>query len=703
MYSDLTTVLLIEDNAADASLIQQVLTNATDYRFQVERVTLLADALQQLERSAIDVILLDPRLPDCEGIDAFDQVFRAAPNSLILMLGAADDETIVRTVTKAPVDTHWLPRALHYVNTRKATEHGLRAAEEALFEEKERAQVTLNSIGDAVLTTDLQGNVTYLNLVAEEMTGWSREEALGHPLAEVFRIIDGTTLQPAINPAERAIREDRTVGLAADCVLIRRDGFESAIEDSSAPIHNRLGQVSGAVIVFRDVTQSRAMAQKMAHLAQHDFLTGLPNRLLLTERLAQAIGLAQRHKKQVALMFLDLDFFKHINDSLGHAIGDRLLQSVATRLAGCIRATDTLCRQGGDEFVVLLAEIEQPHDAAQVANKLLNTLAAPHMIDGHELHVTLSIGISIYPQDGTSVDTVMQNADTAMYHAKASGRNNYRFFKAEMNTRAVQRLMVEGNLRRALKQREFVLHYQPQIDLDSGLMSGAEALIRWQDPVQGLVYPAEFIPVAEESGLIVPIGKWVLREACLQIRSWLDAGLPAVPVAVNVSAVELRSKNFVADVAQILHETLVEPRYLELELTESVLLQDADSSAEILDELKAMGVRIAMDDFGTGYSSLSYLTRFPIDVLKIDQSFVGKIDTHPDDAAIVSAVISMGRSLNQRIIAEGVETSAQLDFLRAQKCDTGQGYQFSHPLCADDFGRLLTQETGTPRQQRLLS
>ena len=701
MRSDLTTVLLIEDNAVDASLIQQVLANATDSRFQVERVTLLKDALQQLERNAIDVILLDPRLPDCEGIDAFDQVFRAAPNSLILMLGAADDETIVRTVIRTPVDTHWLPRALHYVNTRKATEYGLRAAEEALFEEKERAQVTLNSIGDAVLTTDLQGNVTYLNLVAEEMTGWSRDEALGYPLAEVFRIIDGATLQPAVNPAERAIREDRTVGLAADCVLIRRDGFESAIEDSSAPIHNRLGQVSGAVIVFRDVTQSRSMAQKMAHLAQHDFLTGLPNRLLLTERLTQAIGLAHRHRKQVALMFLDLDFFKHINDSLGHSIGDRLLQSVAGRLTGCIRATDTLCRQGGDEFVVLLPEIEQPHDAAQVANKLLNTLATPHIIGGHELHVTLSIGISIYPQDGTSVDTVMQNADTAMYHAKASGRNNYRFFKAEMNIRAVQRLLVEGNLRRALKQHEFLLHYQPQIDLASGLMSGAEALIRWQDPVQGLVYPAHFIAVAEESGLIVPIGKWVLREACLQIRSWLDAGLPAVPVAVNVSAVELRSKHFVEGVAQILHETGVEARYLELELTESVLLQDAESAAEILEDLKAMGVRIAMDDFGTGYSSLSYLTRFPIDVLKIDQTFIGKIDTNPDDAAIVSAVISMGRSLNQRTVAEGVETGAQLDFLRAQKCDTGQGYHFSHPLCADDFCQLLTPENGTPHQQRL--
>jgi diguanylate cyclase (GGDEF)-like protein/PAS domain S-box-containing protein len=578
------------------------------------------------------------------------------------------------------------------ITERKLTEFGLRAAEEALFEEKERAQVTLNSIGDAVLTTDLLGNVTYLNLVAEAITGWSSEDALGRPLAEVFRIIDGTTHQTAANPAQRAILEDRTVGLAADCVLVRRDGFECAIEDSAAPIHDRNGRVAGAVIVFHDVSQSRAMTLKMSHLAQHDFLTGLPNRALLTERLSQAIGLANRHRKQVALLFLDLDDFKNINDSLGHAIGDQLLQSVADRLVACVRSSDMVCRQGGDEFVILLAEIEQPQDAGHVAETLLAAFDAPHLIGGQELHVTLSIGISVYPDDGGNVDSVMQNADTAMFHAKASGRNNYQFFRADMNTQAVQRLFVESGLRRGLKDGEFLLHYQPQIDLASGAMIGAEALIRWRDPGLGLVYPGQFVPIAEACGLIVPIGRWVLREACRQVRAWLDSGLRAVPVAVNISAVEFRHKAFLDGVALILQETGLAPSYLELELTESILMHDADSSALVLDALKTMGVRLAIDDFGTGYSSLSYLKRFPIDALKIDQSFVRDLATDADDATIVGAMIGMGRNLKQQVIAEGVETLEQFAFLQTQLCDEGQGFHFSHPLSAEAFGLLLETE-----------
>ncbi len=575
------------------------------------------------------------------------------------------------------------------ISERKSLEFVLRAAEEALFEEKERAQVTLDSIGDAVLTTDLLGNVSYLNLVAEAMTGWSREEALGRPLAEVFTIIDGTTRQAAANPAQRAIEEDRSVGLIADCVLVRRDGVESAIEDSAAPIHNRYGQVTGAVIVFHDVSQSRAITLKMAHLAQHDVLTGLPNRFLMTERLSQAIGLARRHGRQVALLFLDMDRFKHINDSLGHVVGDELLQSVAGRLVACVRASDTVCRYGGDEFVILLADIDKPQDAAHVAEKLHQASAVPHLVGGHELHVSLSIGISVYPDDGSDTNSLMGNADTAMYHAKASGRNVYRFFTADMNARAVRRLLVEGSLRRALKQDEFVLHYQPQIDLVSGAMTGAEALIRWRDPDFGLVYPGEFIGIAEECGLIVPIGRWVLREACRQVQAWLDAGLQAVPVAVNISAVEFRQRDLLDGVALILEETGLASRYLELELTESVLMDNAESSVAVLEALKAMGVSLAVDDFGTGYSSLSYLKRFPIGTLKIDRSFVRDIATDADDATIVSAVIGMGRNLKQRVIAEGVETSAQLAFLRTHQCDEGQGFELSHPLSAHDFARLL--------------
>jgi diguanylate cyclase (GGDEF)-like protein/PAS domain S-box-containing protein len=579
------TVLLVEDDVADARLIQDALAGTGDsstgeITFRVEWVTRLADGLERLGRDDIAMILLDLTLPDGQGLDAFDQVFEAAPNALILVMSAVRDEAIARQtvqrgahdyLVKDHVDAHWLSRTLRYVigckaardalqnsearframsdasplgifvfdaeggcvytnaayqkisglsfeqtlgtswsqaihpedrqrvfadwraaaqsnapcrtefrflredgsvvwtrvnsaamhdgvephghvqtvediTARKSTEFGLRAVEEALFEEKERAQVTLNSIGDAVLTTDLLGNVTYLNLVAETMTGWSREDALGRPLAEVFRIIDGKTRAVAANPARRAMEEDRTVGLAADCVLVRRDGGESPVEDSAAPIHNRDGLVSGAVIVFHDVSQSRAIVLKMAHLAQHDFLTGLPNRVLLAERLSQAIGLAHRHRKQVALLFLDLDNFKRINDSLGHVIGDQLLQLVADRLAACVRATDTVCRQGGDEFVILLAEIEQPQDAAHIAEKLRVALAVPHIIGGHELHITLSIGISVFPDDGIDVATVMQNADTAMFHAKARGRDNYQFFRADMNSRAVRRLSVQGYL-----------------------------------------------------------------------------------------------------------------------------------------------------------------------------------------------------------------------------------------------------------------
>ncbi len=583
------------------------------------------------------------------------------------------------------------------ISERKSVDFVLRAAEEALFEEKERAQVTLNSIGDAVLTTDIKGSVTYLNMAAEAMTGWTRENALGRPLSEVFRIIDGSTRQTAESPALRAIREDRIVGLAADCVLIRRDGFESSIEDSAAPIHNRDGSVAGAVIVFHDVSQSRAMTLKMSHLAQHDFLTGLPNRLLLTERLIQAIGLASRHRKRVGLMFLDLDSFKHINDSLGHAVGDRLLQSVGDRLTACIRASDTVSRQGGDEFVILLAEMAHSQDAADVAEKLLASFAAPHLIGVHELHVSMSIGISVYPDDGISVDDIMQNADTAMYHAKASGRNNYKFFAADMNTRAVRRLFIESSLRRALKQDEFLLQYQPQIDIASGEMTGAEALIRWMDPDLGLVRPMKFVAVAEECGLILPIGQWVLREVCRQVRYWLDTGLCAVPVAVNISALEFRHKNFPDSVALILKETGLPPRYLKLELTESILMHDAESSVSVLESLENMGVMIAIDNFGTGYSSLSYLKRFPVGVLKIDQSFVRDITIDTNDAIIVSAVIGMGKKLGIRVIAGGVETSGQLAFLRTHQCDEGQGFHFSPPLSAKKFALLLPARHNNPK------
>jgi diguanylate cyclase (GGDEF)-like protein len=431
---------------------------------------------------------------------------------------------------------------------------------------------------------------------------------------------------------------------------------------------------------------------RLAHLAQHDALTDLPNRILLNDRLVHAIALARRQRKQLAVMFLDLDRFKYINDSLGHAVGDQLLQSVAARLIAAVRSTDTVCRQGGDEFVVLLANIEHAEDAALSAQKVLDALTTSHRIEHFELHVTVSIGISIYPDNGHDADTLIKNADTAMYQAKEGGRNHYQFFEQDMTVVAVERHAIESGLRSALARQEFVLYYQPKINLETGTISGVEALIRWQHPQRDLIPPEQFISIAEECGLIVPIGEWVLREACGHAQSWQDAGLTPVPVAVNISAVQFRHKGFLESVAAILQETGLAPAFLELELTESVLMQDAEATTSVLKALKAMGVRLAIDDFGTGYSSLSYLKRFPIDTLKIDQSFMRDIShatTDSDDAAIVAAVVGMGKSLNQCVIAEGVETREQMAFLQAQGCGEGQGFYFSEPVTAEEVVALL--------------
>ncbi len=684
-------LLLIEGDPADAKVIQAALADIGYGPFDVESVRQLSDGYERLGKEGIGAVLVDLFLPDSQGIETLDKLLLAAPHVPILVLSGPGDEDIAMQalqrgaqdyLLKGELTSHSLSRALRNMIERKAVE-------EALFIEKERAQVTLNSIGDAVLSTDISGNVTYLNLAAESLTGWSREEASRRPVAEVFQIIDGATRQPARNPMELAVQQNKTVGLTANCILIRRDGLESAIEDSAAPIHDRRGQVTGAVIVFHDVTAARAMSLRMSHLAQHDCLTDLPNRLLLNDRLTRAIASARRNGNRLAVLFLDLDRFKDINDSLGHAIGDKLLQSVTERLVARVRSSDTVSRQGGDEFVVLLSELEHPEDAAVCAKKMLTALTAPHRIAQHDVHVTVSIGVSTYPEDGQDAETLVKSADTAMYQAKENGRNNYEFFRQEMNVRAVERQSLEGSLSRALERHEFVLHYQPKINLEKGAITGAEALIRWLHLDRGLIPPAQFVPIAEDTGLLLPIGRWVLHEACRQARAWLDAGLRPVPVAVNISAVEFRDKGFLEGVRAILKDTRLEPRYLELELTESVLMQHADSAASVLQALKAMGVQLAVDDFGTGYSSLSYLRRFPIDTLKVDQSFVRQITADADDAIIASAVISMGKSLKLRVVAEGVETREQLAFLQGQRCDEGQGYYFSRPVVAEQFAKLL--------------
>jgi diguanylate cyclase (GGDEF)-like protein/PAS domain S-box-containing protein len=551
------------------------------------------------------------------------------------------------------------------------------------------ARRILDSIGDAVLSTDRDWRITFMNPVAEKMLGWPSADAIGRHASEVFVVIDGGSRERVMPLMEEAAQSGQILVLPPNCILIRRDGTETHIEDSAAAIHGSDGEIAGMVVVFHDVGESRAMAQKMSHLAKHDVLTGLPNRALLEDRLEQGIALAARHSRQLAVLFIDLDDFKHINDSLGHRVGDQLLKAVADRITPCVRHSDTVSRQGGDEFIVLLAEISHQEDASLIADKIRAAILEPYLLDTHYLQLTASIGISVYPGDAEHAEVLLQHADTAMYHAKDKGRNQSQFFKEDMNVRAAEQRIITGDLRLALARNEFELRYQPKISLQTGTITGFEALIRWRHPGRGLLLPDRFIPIAEDNGLIIPIGKWVLQEACSQAQGWLAAGLNIHSIAVNVSAVEFRRDDFFDNVCAVLQTTGLAPHHLELELTETAVMRDIEATHTVLLALSRMGIRIAVDDFGTGYSNLSYLKRFPVNTLKLDRSFVNDIPQSADASTIVSSVIQMARSLHLSVVAEGVETLEQLNCLNANHCEEGQGYFFSGVMEAGEVEALI--------------
>lgn len=426
--------------------------------------------------------------------------------------------------------------------------------------------------------------------------------------------------------------------------------------------------------------------------AFHDLLTGLPNRMLFNDRLPLALANAHRNGSMLAVMFLDLDRFKTINDTLGHAIGDQLLQAVATRLAGCLREGDTIARWGGDEFTLLLPQINNTEDAAKAAQRLSKALKPAFHVGMHELYISCSIGIALYPHDGDDAQTLLKNADAALYRVKEQGRNGYQIYTPAINSQASALLALESSLHHALERQQFVLHYQPQINVNTGQITGMEALLRWQHPELGLIPPRVFIALAEENGLIVPIGEWVLRTACAQNKAWQVAGLPPFRMAVNLSARQFQQPHLVETVAQTLAETRLSPCHLELEITETVVMHDVDFTTSMLKDLQVMGVNLAVDDFGTGYSSLSYLKRFPLNTIKIDQSFIRELTTDPNDAAIVTAIIALGRGLNLNVVAEGVETQAQLDYLRSRHCEEMQGYLFSKPMPLEDATEFLQKD-----------
>ncbi|MDA8443179.1 MAG: EAL domain-containing protein [Peptococcaceae bacterium] len=569
-----------------------------------------------------------------------------------------------------------------------------KAIERALWQEKERAQVTLASIGDGVLTTDVHGRVTFVNAVAQALTGWSNEAAAGLPIEDVFEISHEHTGQTLPQPVRQCLNERRTIALANHAILRHRDGQrEFPIEDTAAPIREHDGQVIGAVLVFHDVSEKRILMNRLAHQAEHDALTDLPNRTMFKSRTQATILEAQRRQEQLAVFFLDLNDFKLVNDTLGHAAGDKILCEVGNRLSSVVRPNDMLARHGGDEFLVLVPDLTSVHQAAQLAQTLLSALIPPFQWQGKELFITASIGISIYPNDGAEPETLIQQADMAMYQAKADGRNHYNFFTLALNEQLSERLALQSEMRRALERREFVLFYQPQYRLDTGEFCGMEALVRWLHPTRGLLLPHKFISLAEDSGFILQLGEWVLRTACTYNKQLQDNGYPRARVAVNLSARQFRQKDLALQIDQILTQTGLSPEWLELEITESLSMQDVDLSIEILQRLNQMGIRLSIDDFGTGFSSLSCLSQFPLDTLKIDRSFVAQLNGRSD--AIVLTIIQLAQNLGLKVIGEGVETKEQLNFLRARGCDAAQGFLMAKPVPAEKVAALLSSRLFT--------
>ena len=554
-------------------------------------------------------------------------------------------------------------------------EQQTRVHNQELLRNEARIRAVLEQVDEGIISISSEGIIRTLNPATERMFGYGGDELLGKNIAILMGEEEGKQhdqhLQHYLTSGKASV-----LGTSREVTGRRKDG-------ALFPIELRLGEVKLAdehlfIGSMRDISELKAVEKRMMHLANHDNLTNLPNRNLVQDRAHQALAQAFRQGRMIGVLCLDLDHFKKTNDLMGHPMGDRLLQTVAARILNCVRDEDTVARQGGDEFIVILPNINRFEDIAIVAQKILVTLSVAYSLDSTELYTSASIGVSVYPDDGQDVDTLMRNADTAMYYAKATGRNNFQFFTPKMNQAVSERMSIESKLRHALARNEFLLNFQPIVNIATGKVHAAEALLRWY-PESGCIGPDRFIPVAEETGLIVPIGEWVIRAAMRERRQWLDQGLELPRMVVNLSARQFSQKNLVATIGRVLHENGLNPEHLGVEITESLIMDRPEDAVRTLRALSEMGVQVSVDDFGTGYSSLSYLKRFPLHKIKIDRSFINDIATDPGDAAIVTAIIAMAHSLNATVVAEGVETEAQLHFLRERGCDEFQGYYFSRP------------------------
>ncbi len=571
-----------------------------------------------------------------------------------------------------------------------------RQVEEALAQASRQNELILNSAVEGIYGLDLDGNTTFINPAAAKMTGWEPEELIGKPQHVILHHsrADGSPYPRDECPIYAAFNHGTTAHLESE-VFWRKDGTSFPVEYASTPILDEHGELSGAVVSFSDITERKQAEETIRHMAYHDALTKLPNRALFQDRLKIALAQARRRERLLAVLYLDLDRFKAVNDSVGHEAGDELLRIVGERLSAVVRDGDSAARVGGDEFTLLLSEVDGEEDAVRVAERTLETFRRPFLVGGHTFHVTTSIGIALFPSDGENAESLLRNADEAMYRAKDSGGDSYLLCTTAMNAGITERLAVEEGLRRGLERQEFIVYYQPQVEIDTGRVTGTEALVRWQHPERGLTLPADFISVAEDTGIIVPLGEWVLRTACAQAGAWQEAGLPPMRMAVNLSARQFQQRNLVEVVSGALRDGRLAPRYLQLEITEGSAMQDAEFAIAMLTDLRKMGVQVSIDDFGTGYSSLNYLKRFPINALKIDRSFVRDLTTDAHDAAIASTIIAMAHALKLTVVAEGVETEEQLTFLKKRRCNEFQGYHCAKPLPVDKLEELLRERAPT--------
>jgi diguanylate cyclase (GGDEF)-like protein/PAS domain S-box-containing protein len=684
IFDNKTSLILVVD---DSRFMRATFRNFLEAEgYEVVEAENGMDALSLFEKVKPSVILMDYVMPGINGAITCAKLenLPTGKQTPVIMITSLEDETSVNLAFESGA-TDYISKPINWAVLRQRLNRLIKArdTEKTLHKSEAFALSIINHAADGIFSTDVNGKIIYINPSAEKTFGYSYDYLIGKSINIIFRKLLYTEFDD-FNDDDVASTKNKEI------LAFRNDGSTLPIELTISKFY--IESHPYFTIITRDITERKRYEETIKYQAFYDSLTSLPNRLLLKERLASEILHCNQTNEKLAVLFLDLDRFKLINDTLGHDVGDKLLKIIAMKLKACLSKKDTISRIGGDEFVILLPGLVQEENLGYIASKILQAIKEPISIDGHDIYITISIGVTIYPNDGEDEETLLTNADIAMYRAKQEGKNNFQLYTPSLNAKALERLELENNLRHALEYNEFVVYYQPKVDTLTEKIIGMEALIRWQHPLWGLIPPVKFIPIAEETGLILTIGEWVLRTACFHNKALQNAGFPALTVAVNLSSLQFELQDLTKIVSDILAETGLSPEYLELEITESIAMQNIEHTLKIIKQLSIMGVKFSIDDFGTGYSSLSQLTNFDVNKLKIDKSFVEKVDGNTDNTVIASTVLALGKSLHLGIVAEGVETQAQVDFFKQNNCDEMQGYFFGRPMPSDDFERFYSEK-----------